>query len=268
MRAALAPVYALEKHAKQDWENAKKDREIDAALHGIGAKDAAKEAAKAMKAGDVDRARRLIAEHLDSEEGEAPCPRLIVNDATVEKLGELLNQNKHGLLLERDELAGFLSKMERDECQSERAFYLEAFNGDGSFVYDRIGRGTVHIECATVSIIGGAQPSRVAPLVRGAMTGERDDGLIQRFQLAVWPNDIRDWIWTDRRPNARARMAYDAAFEGVKIFARNLSDPAVLSFTPDAQELFRRWMSELQVAEQLNAPRASLNARLKRVEAP
>ena len=101
----------------------------------------------------------------------APCPRLVVNDATVEKLGELLNENPNGLLLIRDELPGWLAKMESDEYQSDRAFYLEAFNGDGRFTYDRIGRGTIAIENCTLSIIGGIQPSRLAPLVRGAVSG-------------------------------------------------------------------------------------------------
>jgi cytochrome bd-type quinol oxidase subunit 1 len=78
-----------------------------------------------------------------------------------------------GLLLIRDELPGFLAKMESEEFQSDRAFYLEAFNGDGQFTYDRIGRGTVHIENCTLSIVGGVQPSRIAPLVRGGDVWEQ-----------------------------------------------------------------------------------------------
>jgi hypothetical protein len=52
-----------------------------------------------------------------------------------------MNENPRGLLLIRDELPGFLAHMESEDHQSERAFYLEAFNGDGQFTYDRIGRG-------------------------------------------------------------------------------------------------------------------------------
>lgn len=246
MRAALAPVYAIEAHAIDDWETARKEREIDAAMNDLGAKDAAKEAAKAMKAGDRDRARRLLAEHMDGSGDDAPEPRLIVNDTTVEKLGELLNENRHGLFLVRDELSGFLSKMQAEEHQSERAFFLEAFNGDGQFVYDRIGRGTVRIERATCSIMGGIQPSRIAPIVKGAMTGTADDGLLQRFSLAVWPDAPKDWNWIDRTPDARARMAYDATFQAVHDFCRNQPTPTTLCFDGDAQEMFRDWMTELQ----------------------
>jgi hypothetical protein len=40
-----------------------------------------------------------------------------------------MNENPRGLLLIRDELPGFLARMESEEFQSERAFYLEAYNG-------------------------------------------------------------------------------------------------------------------------------------------
>ena len=38
----------------------------------------------------------------------------------------------------------------RDGQGCDRAFYLEAWNGTGSFVYDRIMRGTTFIESALV----------------------------------------------------------------------------------------------------------------------
>src|SRR3954451_1827005 len=109
-------------------------------------------------------------------------------------------------------LPGWLAKMESEEYQSDRAFYLEAFNGDGRFTYDRIGRGTTVIENCTLSIIGGIQPSRLAPLVRGAVSGTANDGLIQRFQLAVWPDPRGSWEWVDRAPDLAAKATYENAF--------------------------------------------------------
>ncbi len=246
MQAALAPVYGLQDGMRKAWEDETRETEIESALAQLDAGEAQKRARKALKDGDRDEAKRLLSETARGDEDEAPCPRLIVNDATVEKLGELLNENPRGVLLVRDELPGFIARMEREEFQSERAFYLEAFNGDGSFVYDRIGRGTIHIENATVSIIGGVQPARIAPLVRGAMTGESDDGLIQRLQLTVWPDDIGEWRWTDRAPDMRAREQYNAAFSDLHDFAKAQEEPAVFGFTPDAQDMFRQWMTELQ----------------------
>jgi hypothetical protein len=247
MRSALAPVYAIQDRLRKAWEATQRDAGIAAALSALDAKDAGKKAAKALKGGDREEAKRLLSDRApDNGNDEIPCPRLIVNDATVEKLGELMNANPHGLLLVRDELPGFLAKMESEEYQSERAFYLEAFNGDGQFTYDRIGRGTIIIENCTLSIIGGVQPARIAPLVRGAATGVSDDGLIQRLQLTVWPDDIGSWKWTDRHPDAVARERYDAAFRGLHDFAREFETPAIFGFSSAAQDMFKQWMTEIQ----------------------
>ena len=245
MRSALAPLYAIQDSLKKDWEGAQREADIEAALSGLDAKEAAKNAAKAIKGGDREEAKRLLSQRAN-DNGETPCPRLIVNDATVEKLGELLNENPHGLLLIRDELPGFLAKMESEEYQSERAFYLEAYNGDGKFTYDRIGRGTIPIENCTLSIIGGIQPARIAPLVHGAANGISDDGLIQRLQLTVWPDDIGSWTWTDRHPDAAARERYDAAFRGLHDFARGFETPAIFGFSSAAQDMFKQWMTGIQ----------------------
>jgi hypothetical protein len=248
IRSALGPVFDLQDRLKKTWEAQQQDAAIDAELSELEAKAASKKAQSAFKAGNVEEAKRILSERSSENDAGLPCPRLIVNDATVEKLGELLNQNPRGLLLIRDELPGFLAKMESEEFQSDRAFYLEAFNGDGPFTYDRIGRGTIHIENCTLSIIGGVQPSRIAPLVRGAMSGSSDDGLIQRLQLAVWPDAIGEWRWIDRRPNDVARERYVDVFKGLHEFTARLTAPAIFAFSDDAQRLFREWMTELQTA--------------------
>jgi hypothetical protein len=67
----------------------------------------------------------MLAEALLASAGSPPVrQRLIVNDATVEKLGELLNQNPQGLLVFRDELTGFLRTLDREGHEGDRAFYL------------------------------------------------------------------------------------------------------------------------------------------------
>jgi hypothetical protein len=246
MRSALAPVYALQDALRKQWEADCRASDVEAALSSLDAKEAGKKAAKAIKAGDREEAKRLLEEQRVEDDDEPPCPRLIVNDATVEKLGELMNENPRGLLLIRDELAGFIARMHAEEYQSERAFYLEAFNGDGSFTYDRIGRGTIHIETATLSMIGGIQPSRIAPLVRGAMTGANDDGLIQRLQLTVWPDEPLDWKWIDRAPDREARERFDAVFRRLHERSAGIETPETYGFAADAQELFQQWMTEVQ----------------------
>jgi hypothetical protein len=245
MQKALAPIYAIQDAECEKWEQQIKEAKIDDALLGLDAKNAKKRAEKALKCGDRDEARGILA-GLTADADEPPCPRLVVNDATVEKMGELLNENPRGLLLVRDELAGLLAKLESEQYQSDRAFYLEAYNGDGRFTYDRIGRGTVHIDHCTLSMIGGVQPSRIAPIVRGAISGVSNDGLIQRLQLAVWPDDFPSWKYTDREPNAAARRAYEKVFRDLHDLPMgDANKPAILHFSPESQALFRLWMEEI-----------------------
>ena len=134
--------------------------------------------------------------------------RYLVNDSSVEKLGELLNENPNGLLVFRDELLGLLYSLERDGQEGARQFYLETWNGNGRFTYDRIGRGTVDIEACCLSVLGSIQPGPLQDYLATAP----DDGLIQRFQLAVWPDLEPGWTNVDRWPNRDAKERAGSVF--------------------------------------------------------
>lgn len=191
---------------------------------------------------------------------ELPAPterRYLVNDSTVEKLGELLNQNPRGLLLYRDELAGLLRTMDRDGHENDRAFYCEAWNGTGSYVYDRIGRGTLTIEAACLSILGGLQPGPlVAYLTEVFGEGASDDGLIQRFQLMVYPDVSPTWRNVDRWPDTAAKNQAFAVFRrlahvdpvaiGAHVDPDRPDDLPYLRFTPEAQGRFDAWRADLE----------------------
>ena len=245
MKEALKPLNKIEAKASQQYAEDKKSYDEECELIKIE-KDTAKSIAKkALSKNNRDEAR----EALRIDDMPLPTrPRFIVNDATIEKLGELLNENSNGLILVRDELAGLLSKLLKEEYQGDRAFYLECFDGNGSFVYDRIGRGTIEIKNCILSVIGGIQPTRIGHLVRDAIKGTVDDGLIQRFQLIAWPHDIGQWMWLDRAPNKTAMASYYDVFDKVHslTFYSEDNEPARFRFTPEAQLLFIQWMEEIQ----------------------
>ena len=180
--------------------------------------------------------------------------RYKTNDPTVEKLAVLLAENPRGLLLCRDELSGWLRSLERTGREGDREFFLESWNGTGSYTVDRIGRGTLHVEALCLSIFGGIQPGKLGRYVREALEGGfADDGLLQRFQILVHP-DPGDWKFVDRRPDQKAReRAYriyarldrlDADTLGVT--EESSSGIPVLRFSGDAQKLFNPWLAELE----------------------
>jgi hypothetical protein len=174
-----------------------------------------------------------------------PCKRFIVNDATVEKLGELLGSNPMGVLLFRDELTGWLNTLDKPDRASDRAFYLECWAGTGSFTYDRIGRGTQRIESTTLSLMGGIQPGKLVPYLAAQKEGKGDDGLIERFQLMVYP-DPKPFKHVDRPPNEEAEQKAIQIFNKLNLLEGDLANPTLQKFLPDAQKLFNTWYDKNQ----------------------
>lgn len=179
--------------------------------------------------------------------------RYLTHDATVEKLGELLRDNPRGMLLLRDELSGWLRALDKPGREGDREFFLEAWNGTGSFTTDRIGRGTVHIPALTVSVFGGVQPGKLRPLLAAAAEGGAgDDGLVQRLQLTVWPDRLEPWRKPDRWPDQVARDRADAAFGALDgltpatVGAQPDDDVPYLRFSPAAQAIHDAWRDELE----------------------
>lgn len=212
------------------------------------------------------RADAAILADLQALAGQGAEPvevRYLTNDPTVEKLGELLAANPAGVLVFRDELTGWLRSLDREGREGDRSFYLEAWNGTGAYTYDRIGRGTLHIEAATVSVLGGIQPGPLAAYVREAAgDGRGADGLLQRFQLLAWPDDPADWRNVDRWPDTDAKNAAFEVFERMAgldplaVGGRDDDGLPYLRFDPAAQEAFDEWRQDLEVRLRNGEPEA------------
>jgi putative DNA primase/helicase len=255
---ALKPLRRLAFQAEEAHKTA--SRAADAAAVVVQAQiDAAKsDARSAAKKGDQAKLTMAegdlaqLAEKLDGLTIHEK--RYIVNDGTVEKLGELLNQNPRGLLLFRDELVGFLRGLDKQGHENDRAFYLESWAGAGAFTYDRIGRGTLHIPALTLSVVGGMTPGKLQSYINGALSGGiDDDGLLQRFQLTMWPESQEEFENVDRYPDTAAK---NAAFEVYRLLdglppeglGAEMAEGEIpgLRFAPDAQELFNEFRGGLE----------------------
>ncbi len=208
---------------------------------------------KLMKKDGADKeALRNRYKSLEVEEPKEK--RILTADATVEKLGELLNENENGLLLMRDELTGWLRSLDRAGREQDRSFYLECWDGNGSFTFDRIGRGTIHIKNLTLSILGTIQPAMLEPYLRGSLKGNSDDGLVQRFQLLVYPNKPKTYRFIDRLPKGRekARAIFRGLHQlspeviGARQLAREYGGRYYVQFNNEAQEFFQFWLTELE----------------------
>lgn len=246
----MRPLQVLETRAVEAFKQQCIEHQADLLVAAESERVTRETVRKMLKAGNRTAAEECAEEALSRESPEPVCRRYLVNDTTVEKLGEILSENPSGVLLYRDELSGFLRSLERQGHEADRAFYLECWNGDGAFTYDRIGRGTVHIAGVCLSILGSIQPGPLSDSVRD-LRGSGDDGLLQRFQLAVWPDQSSEWRNVDRLPDRAAQEAVQAIVEQLDRVAQEMTSAHVdciptLRFSDEAQALFDQWREDLE----------------------
>lgn len=245
LQAGLVPLkkreqLAIEEHTEElkkfDFDRLEREAKREAVKLKL------KEAAKKGESTEHFRAELEALPELD----EPTVKSYIVNDATIEKLGVLLNRNPRGVLNFRDEIIGLLKTLDKEENANAKAFMLECWNGYGSYVFDRIGRGETRIENLTLSILGGIQPGVLAGYLRNAIAGgEFDDGFIQRFQLAFYP-DAPKWKLIDRPPDNKAISQAHKCFAQLDNLSVEDGETIVLRFSDEAQEFFYKWWGNLE----------------------
>ena len=238
---ALAPLHRLEATEREAWQDVHAEWEIDCKVADM-ASEANERKAKTLAAKDPAAARALL------QPGEAtPEPkarRYVVNDATVEKLADLLTVNPWGTLVYRDELHGLLCSMDKPGQEGARGFFLSSYDGNQGHAVDRIGRGESYVPRVCLAMLGGMQPGKLQSYVREAVAGGAgDDGLLQRFGLAVWPDVNREFTYLDQWPNTPAKQAAWAVFERLnQLQPVSDTEPQEWRFSPEAQALFVEWM--------------------------
>lgn len=162
---AMKPMSALIKARRAEFEAAlvvarAKEDVIKSAIEGL--KEKIKRSVKNDRLDDLPALESAIEEQYQKLDGiNVTEKRYKTNDATVEKIGSLLLENPEGLLVFRDELAGWLSTLDRTGREGDREFFLESWNGYGDFSVDRVSRGTLHIPALCLSIFGGLQPAKL-----------------------------------------------------------------------------------------------------------
>jgi len=118
-----------------------------------------------------------------------PRTAYVVSDTTIEAVVGILADNPRGVLLERDELAGWLAGFDKYKAggagrvSSEVGHWLSMHNA-GTLRLDRKSTGRTFVERASLSITGGIQPDT---LVQAIGSEHVANGLLARFLLAAPP---------------------------------------------------------------------------------
>ena len=237
----LKPLHRLESTEREQWQAVHEAWELDTKVAELAGKANEKQAA-AVAAKDPAKARALLAP-ID-QPSEPTMRRYVVNDSTVEALADLLVENPWGLLVYRDEVHGLLCSMDRQGQEGARGFYLTGYDGNQGHAVDRIGRGHSYVPRVCMAMLGGIQPGKVQSYVREAVNGGAgDDGLLQRFGLAVWPDIQQEFKLVDRWPDTPAKQAAWAVFERLNgLLPATDDDPQEWRFSPEAQAIFYEWL--------------------------
>jgi putative DNA primase/helicase len=185
---------------------------------------------------------------------EPVMTRYVVNDSTYEMLVAIAAANPHGFLIWRDELVGWFHSLNKENQKEARGLYLTGWTGTEGYATDRIGRGHVRADRVNLSLLGTIQPNVLRGIVYDAVAGGAgDDGLVARFQLAVYPNPAARYVKVDRAPNRLAMHHYDALIKRLvtldpsAIGASFTSDGTpYLPFDSDAQAIFDDWRQALE----------------------
>ncbi len=230
--ALVQPITEIEAAENDDWPERRRDH-ATATL--------AAETRRATWEGDVKQAVKTgnppPVMPADAAEPDAPQRRRIMStDPTPEKAARLSAGNPRGLILQRDELAGWIAGMGRYGAGgggAERGFWLQAYGGR-AWTPDRVrdGDNEVAVPHLAWAIIGGIQPDRLAT----ALLQGDDDGLAARF-IFCWPDPV-----PPRRPPPGRGL-----FEAREWLARLRSlpwtppAPLLLPFTEPAQSTLQEW---------------------------
>lgn len=208
---------------------------------------------------DANERARLEQSYLELKADETPKParRLFkTNETSIQSMTKLQSENPRGLLVFRDELIGLLAKWDREDGADERAYFLEGWNGNGSYTDFKIGRGLTEAPQICISLLGGIQPDKLRRYLHQAQKGN-NDGLMQRLQLAVWPDEPESWKLIDTTPNKAAR---ERVFKILSTLAKmdflenganqgEFDKRPYYRFDDAAQRVFDVWLTELQTAK-------------------
>lgn len=255
---ALKPLLRLEANAQEGNAAKRREHETELALHKLAADVAGQKAKGAFKNKDCpdphSDARATLAGLI--EPARPPERRYVVNDATVERLGEICADNPEGVMVARDELLTLFAELDREEKSAARGFYLTGWSGKDGYTFDRIMRGRTHCPAVNISLFGTTQPNRLASYIRQSLNG-LNDGMVQRLQLLAWPDFGGEFREVDRFADTDAKRAAFACFDRLaNLSASDVGaqldefagpdDVPYLRFDDDAQAGFSDWRHELE----------------------
>jgi hypothetical protein len=134
--------------------------------------------------------------------------RHVVGDTTVEALAPILSANPRGILVGRDELAGWMTSFDRyaksGRTSADSPQWLSMHSGEALSVDRKTGpMPTIFVPSACVWIVGGIQPGILAKVM---VQEHKDSGLLARMLFVMPPRRPRRWSDAEMDPAVEATL--------------------------------------------------------------
>ncbi|QDT75577.1 YfjI family protein [Lacipirellula limnantheis] len=172
------------------------------------------------------------------------CNRMLTSDATIEALAALLANQDDGILVMRDELAGWINGIAeyKGGQGGDLSHWLASWSAAPMTVDRKTGAvRMLHIPRAAVSLVGGIQPG----VLRSAIGREHmQDGLCARLLLAMpAPRPVR---WTEATVDPAIEAKLGDVFDRflsleAAVDAEGNPEPYPLDLTPEAKAVWIDW---------------------------
>lgn len=141
-------------------------------------------------------------------EDPEPMPqKLIIGQATIEAVYEILSNNPRGVGMVDEELTGFLEGMGQYKSgkSNELQYWLKLFDNPEFDSISRKGNKELIIKNGNVTIFGGVQPELLNLIATGKMSAI---GLSSRFQFVV-PEHAEIPDWSEIQPDGSVFQKYN-----------------------------------------------------------
>ena len=238
-KAALAPLWQAQKKLKKEYQEEYEVYEEELRHWEAERKVAAKEG-----------------EPAPPKPKEPILKSVVVDDVTVERLADILDENPRGVTSAQDELSGWLHSMNQYKAGgkgADRQFWLRVWSNAPVKVDRRSRKVPAIIPEPWVSVVGSIQPEILPELHVG-----RNDGMLDRFLYSYpEPRRVRH---TDDVVSPGAEHTVLELYEKLADLKMPQSDrepfPGAVTMTKDAWEVFKDLAGELsEEAHALGFPR-------------
>ncbi len=183
----------------------------------------------------------------------------VYGNATVQKMILDASRNqKHGLIMVKDEMKQIVAEMKKKGNEDMRSFYMQGFDGNGSYSYlTKIG-GKQFIEKHILSCITSVQPSVVSVYINGLYSAHSDgnDGFYQRFIMVPFG---------DPQIGTADDVDYSKFVQAYEVFNKAFyHDDIEINVAPEAMATYKKYLDEInreKIMASSNDPLASVLAK-------